>query len=394
MWRKLSICWFAWILAATVSAAAQQQDPFTWKRLADMPQGVVEPSATVSGSQLVVSGGLNLGGGAVDLVQIMDLNQLQWTRTLHLQRPRYNHGQITLADGRILIVGGWIRRVEGNRHELDSCELIDPAAGTVSAAANLPRTIPTPTLHLLDDGRVVAIGAQIATVYDPQQNTWSGPIEMKRNRLSHRSVLIGPRRVLVIGGTGMQTLEVIDVEKMQATYYDRPRLPFPLDDMNCWLLDDGRVWVIGGQMLNGRTVDQTWLITLRNGAPVQVAAGPSLDLPGGMADHVLAPTRQGLVIAGGESQADLSNNDTELTCALLLDPVTLSVRRLPDMSVAHDDAAAVAWQGRIIILGGEAQGSVLGLSVPTPVRVVEMLEESGVGYRDSGIGKRAEQENP
>ncbi|MCC6681521.1 MAG: hypothetical protein IT445_11525 [Phycisphaeraceae bacterium] len=396
MWRKHLTFWIALALAITVkAAAAEQQEKFYWQRLADMPQGVVDPSAAISGSQLVVSGGLNLGGGAVDLVQIMDLNQLQWTRTLHLHQPRYNHGQVTLDDGRILVAGGWMRQVEGGYRALDSCELIDPVACTVSAAAGLPEHISSPTLHLLDDGRVVAVGAKIVTVYDPQQNTWSEPITMMRHRISHRSLLIGPRRVLVIGGTGMQTLEVIDLEKMQAIYYDQPRLPFTLDDMTCWLIDDTCVWVIGGQSMDGRTVDQTWLIRLRDGQPGLVEDGPRLGLEGGVADHVLIPTQHGLVLAGGEAQADLSNNDTELSIALLLDPATLSVRRLPDLSVAHDDAAAVAWQGRIIVLGGEAPGSLLGLAVPTPVRAVEMLEEgSGIGYRDSGIGKSRESDGP
>lgn len=379
--RRSRVASYGAALVVALAGVARAQT-LRWEQLPELPMGVVAPAASVSGDMLVVTGGLTLTGGATDLVQVMDLPTRAWVRAFHLKQARYNHAQVTLDDGRILVVGGRKHEAAGGMPPLASCELIDPVRG-VTAAADLPRRNWSPTLTKLDDGRVVAAGGDSACVYDPATGTWSEAMLLHQRRVAHAAVLVRPDKVLLAGGTGMRSFERIDVSRMRIEYDMAVALPFNVDDLKAHLLPDGRVWVIGGQMIGGDTIDHTWLVTLdAAGDPSAVEAGPPLGIAEGMADHVLVATRWGLVAAGGESEHE--HQDIELRDAVLLDERTLAVTRLPDLSVAHDDAAAVAWNGTVIVLGGHTRGSVLGVSVPTPVRAVEMLVED----REPGNGEQ------
>lgn len=374
-WTKFS-CALLLLLATVVRAESPSVEGFRWEQLPQLPMGVVAPAASISGNLLVVTGGLTLTGTATDMVQVMDLDTRSWVRTYQLAQPRDSHAQVTLDDGRVLVVGGRSHNAAGRMPRLASCELVDPTNG-VAAAADMPDKIANPTLHKLDDGRVVVAGSQMVAVYDPATDTWSEPMALHQPRESHTAVLVRPRKLLVIGGTGMRTFERADLDAGRIDYDLSPSLPGNLDDLRASLLADGRVWVVGGQLLGGQTIDLTWLVTLdAAGDPVAVKNGPPLGLPGGMSDHVLIATRWGLVAAGGESETQ--HHDSELRSAVLLDPDTLTVRNLPDLSVPHDDAAGVAWNGTLIILGGQAPGSLFGVTVPTPVRAVEMLVRDAV----------------
>lgn len=363
-----------------VAAAQGQDDGFRWERLDDLPMAVVAPAASVSGDRLVVTGGITFGGGTSDLVQIMDLSAKKWVRVVRLGQARYEHAQVTLDDGRALVVGGKVHPAAGWPTPTASCELIDPGApgdAMVQPAADLPQPIGTPVALKLDDGRVAVVGEWIGSVYDPTTNAWSKPIKLDRRRVEHTAVVVGPQTVMVIGGTGRWEFERVDFATGRTHRYRQPHLPMLMDDMTAWRLEDGRIWVIGGQFINGQTTDRTWLASLTSaGHLVLIEDGPSLDFPAGISDHVLIETRWGLVAAGGEAE-NAQGHDSELPVALLLDPATLSVRRLPDTDVAHDDAAAVAWDGTIVLLGGQAPGRVLDFEVPMPVRTVHMLVHEG-----------------
>ena len=113
--------------------------------------------------------------------------------------------------------------------------------------------------------------------------------------------------------------------------------------------------------------------------------GPRLGLPGGVADHVVIQTPGGIVVVGGETQHE--RKDTELSAAFLLAPPevqprkfprkapgTLTVRRLPDTPIAHDDAAGFGYGNSAVVLGGQVKASLLGATVPTPIRAVDRIE--------------------
>jgi hypothetical protein len=355
-----------------------------WERLADMPVAVAAPAVSVVGRRAVVTGGVLLGGGPSDAVQVLDLDKLTWSLAAGLNTARYQHAQVTLGDGRILVVGGRARRPGNRPHPLVSCELIDLDKGVSEPTADLPMPMRSPTLHLLPDGRAAAIGNHIVAVYDPEQGAWTIGSPLMQPRRGHASLVLEDGTILVAGGIGRSSFERVDLAKGSSILM-QARLAIPLDDLALAPLPGGRVWVIGGQGLDGQTTDQTWVLSVGPESDSGLAPGPALGVANGVADHVVIQTPNGIVVSGGESQRGRA--DTELADAFWLDPKTLAVRRLPSTEIAHDDAVGLCDGGWAIVFGGQVKESFLGAEVPTPIRAVHrIMLPGGGGGGGSGDG--------
>ena len=346
----------------------------SWERLPDMPIATAAPAVSVQGRRAVVSGGVVLGSGASVAVQVLDLDGLTWSLPTMLNTPRYQHGQITLNDGRILIVGGRTRLPAATPQATRSCELISADLAASEPTADLPVPMRSPTLHLLNDGRVAAVGMLVTAVFDPEQAAWTIAAPLRQVRREHASVMLKDGTILVGGGIGRSTFERVDLVEGKSREL-RARLPIGRDDLAMVPLPDGRVWIIGGQAIDGQTTDQTWLLTLddeKSGVKSRLEDGPALGLAGGVADHVVIQTPNGVVVVGGESQN--GRHDTELADAFWLDPERLTVRRLPATQIAHDDAAGFLDGDWAVVLGGQVKAPFLGVPVPTPIRAVHRIK--------------------
>ena len=92
-----------------------------------------------------------------------------WTATGSMITPRYGHTAVSLADGRVLVAGGYT-----NRNDiLASAELYDPATGSWTATGSMVSHAGSFTATLLRDGRVLVTGngyegvSASAELYDP-----------------------------------------------------------------------------------------------------------------------------------------------------------------------------------------------------------------------------------
>lgn len=130
---------------------------------------------------------------------------------------------VTLRDGRVLVIGG-----KGPLQAIKSCYLVDPAAGTVVAAANLNTARLGAMAVLLADGKVGVFGGQDGNtmvtsveVYDPAIDSWTlRPYATVPRGVQHSVVPIAGGRWLAAGGypqanlvstpPAQQTLEVFD----------------------------------------------------------------------------------------------------------------------------------------------------------------------------------------
>lgn len=223
-----------------------------------------------------------------------------------------------------------------------------------------------------DQQRIVVTGGRSATgpaaveqTFDLATQTWSIRALAQTPPLDKgefAAVTMPDGRRVEIGGRRNDMIRV-DGQALPV------RMPFPIDDLAAAALDADRVWIIGGQdSRSGDTTDRTWILNL---ATRTLADGPRLGLDGGVADHVVVDLGDRVVVAGGESQRD--GRDTELAAAWLLDKATLTVSRLPDMSIAHDDAAAAMVNGQVWIFGGFAPVETGGEPLAVPINVVERL---------------------
>ncbi|MFP2913560.1 kelch repeat-containing protein, partial [Pyxidicoccus sp. 3LFB2] len=96
-----------------------------------------------------------------------------WSPTGSLRTGRYGHTATLLADGRVLVAGGYALRGDTTA----SAELYDPATGTWAATGAMGQARSNATATLLPDGRVLVAGGyggailSSAELYDPATGT-------------------------------------------------------------------------------------------------------------------------------------------------------------------------------------------------------------------------------
>jgi hypothetical protein len=102
----------------------------------------------------------------------------------------------TLSDGRVLAVG------QSSDTSAVAAELFDPAAGTWRAVAALPPMNLRGTLTPLANGRALYVATGSAAVYDPPTNRWipTGALGNRVGGDGHAATLLPDGRVLVTGG--------------------------------------------------------------------------------------------------------------------------------------------------------------------------------------------------
>jgi hypothetical protein len=142
--------------------------------------------------------------------------------------PLFNHVFATetlLADGRVLMVGGW------NGYEYTAgAELYDPSSGTWSATGSLATGRGYHGMSLLFDHQVLAVGGSTlvgnkavatdsAELFDPTTGNWSSAGSLAAGRIYPTATLLVSGKVLIAGGhSGSGTLS-------SAELYEPPSLP-------------------------------------------------------------------------------------------------------------------------------------------------------------------------
>ncbi|QQE10936.1 hypothetical protein JD969_15740 [Planctomycetota bacterium] len=349
-----------------------------WQQHDSSPVGVIAPAGSYCevNEKFVVSGGIRADGSESPKVLLFSAKSGGWEKGPNLNLPRFMHTQVRLDDGRVLIIGG--RRFDkGKFMPLKSCEILSADHETIELAGTLPMAMHTPTAHVMKNGNVIAIGGGIACIYDVAQNTWDeeGVIDLREKRREHASVLMDDGQVLVIGGTGRKTFELVD-PVTKRTKLLSARLPIGLDDTSAVILPDGRVWIIGGQRSSdGNTISETYLLTIDHAnGDSRIGNGPRLPHKRGVSDHLMIDVGEAIVLLSGESQ--YRGADVELKDAYLLDKKTLAIYVLPELNAPHDDAVGFAIENTVYVTGGQvtaSEGAYMFLTMPRPVKTTESL---------------------
>ena len=130
-----------------------------------------------------------------------------------LAAGRAGHTAILLADGRVLMVGGYSdldgRVASDLAVPLASAETWDPATGTTSPTGSMTTARFGPTATLLADGRVLITGGvsdrgvavASAEIWDPATGAFTPTGSMVQARRGHAAVRLRDGTVLVTGGT-------------------------------------------------------------------------------------------------------------------------------------------------------------------------------------------------
>jgi hypothetical protein len=215
--------------------------------------------------KVLITGGNQFSGyptwlPATATAELYDPSSRRFTNTGTMKAGRTQHTATSLADGRVLIIGG-----STSVDALASTEIYDPAAGSFVADATMATPRAGHTATMLPSGKVLIVGGgngegalASAELYDPVTAKFSATGTMTTRRSGHTATLLANGKVLIAGGVSSQVSDpggfVLTTPLASAELYDPVSGAFsPTAAMNtghtahtATLLPNGRVLITGG----------------------------------------------------------------------------------------------------------------------------------------------------
>ena len=167
-----------------------------------------------------------------------------------LTSTRVGHSATRLADGRVLIAGGWDERGLTAR-----TEIYDPLAGSFAPGPPMRSARGGFSATRLRDGRVLFAGGARgassvlrAEVYDPRTGIFRQTRPLRQGRSAHVAALLPDGRVLLAGGsTSGRVLASAEIFDPRTGRFNAVRpLTIARHKAAAVTLRDGRVLVVGG----------------------------------------------------------------------------------------------------------------------------------------------------
>lgn len=326
------------------------------------------------------------GGGAGSLTSATGLQSTEvWDFRGMRRRPGANmttsralHLAVTLADGRVLLIGG----SDTTGAVLASCEIYDPTTNAYTATGSMatPRTLHAACL--LADGRVMVAGGTSSLVdttaaitstlgsveiYNPVTGTWSNGPSLGGRRLAPALTRLPNNQIMVSGGVEVGFLFGLPISAVSTTAVQRWS-----PTSNSWTngpnmsqgraghhynqvtLDDGRVLLTGGTLVPN-------LLGAANATPITGAESynpatntwTTHNMPTARALHTATKLPDGRVLVCGGAQGTLTT-PVSIDNVEIFQPASNTWTVLPSLTgprSAH--AAALLPDGTVALFGGQ-----------------------------------------
>ena len=213
-------------------------------------------TALADGRILVVGGyGESSNKMGIANAEIFDPSSDSWTVVPNMAFPRWYPTATTLSDGRVLVTGGW-KTMEHTNAGIP--EIYDPVANTWTQLTNANNPFETyPFIYQLSDGRLIHVnGSEYATVtdiLDLNSQSWSNVDTNITDGGS--SVMYQPDKIMKAGsaadsqmsGPSANTTFVIDMTKPSPKWQQTASMQFARSFLNLTELPDGTVLATGGE---------------------------------------------------------------------------------------------------------------------------------------------------
>jgi hypothetical protein len=218
-----------------------------------------EQAVALADGRILVAGGFGADAAPTTSAEIYDPASGAFATTGSLPRPRAGGIAERLADGRVLIAGG--TDASGNA---DPCAVLyAPATGAFAAAGCFVSATHgrfMPAAARLHDGRVVVLGGQTyfqgstrlapdADIYNPATNSWTA--RSASTRFEHTVTVLDDGRALASGGVGDWNQPLAQTELFDPdldAFRPGPSLGVPRYGHTATALPGGRVLVAGGRI--------------------------------------------------------------------------------------------------------------------------------------------------
>jgi hypothetical protein len=351
--------WFPhWRLGAALLALPTTAATGTLTTTAPMRIARMAHTATaLADGRVLVAGGFTDDAQAAVSAEAYDPERGRFVALPRMRMVRHSHTATRLADGRVLITGGY---GAGNAVRAD-VELFDPATNTFTASSPMREARAGHVAVPLADGRVLVAGGvgpnwqflSSAEVYDPRTGRFTPAAPMLEARESHVAVALADGRVLIVGGHRGRRAEIVLYTSAElfdpatGRWQRTGDLRVRRHKHDAARLPDGRVLVLGGsdERDDRGAYTSTELWDPRTG---RFTDGPALALPRykHASSSVLLPDGR-LVVTGGAPQAEVLD-----AAARRFTVVSGEVRMGGQFS-----ASAELPGGRVLVTGGYGNGA-------------------------------------
>jgi N-acetylneuraminic acid mutarotase len=327
----------------------------TWTATGNMITARAEFTATLlPDGKVLVAGGIPDNTEQVQLAsaELYDPSTGKWSSTGSMSTPRSKHTATLLANGKVLVAGGFCDSrttkgcppVEDLDGAMANAELYDPATGKWAATGSMATARFLHTATLLADGNVLVAGAEhrdgiLASVelYNPRTGKWTATGSMITARTQQFAVKLGDGKVLIAGGIG--PVSPTDHGALASTEVYDPGT---------------RKWTATGDLTSAR-----------------VQGGTAALLGDGK-----------VIVAGG-----FGSGDPALASAELYDPITGTWSSTGSM---HGPRGESAWtllaDGKVFVVGGFADPSVPDAPLLASAELFDPKSGSWIAAGSVGVG--------
>lgn len=213
--------------------------------------------AALADGRILVVGGYGGSDTSIGLstAEIFDSNTNTWTAVPNMSYKRWYPTATTLSDGRVLVTAGWQTSDHTNA---GIPEIYNPTTNSWTKLTNANNPFETyPFIFQLSDGRVIHTGgseyATITDILNLNTQTWSTVDSRIIDGGSARMYL--PDKIMKAGsaadsqmsGPSSNTTFVLDMTQPSPAWVQTPSMAYPRSFLNLTTLPDGTVLVTGGE---------------------------------------------------------------------------------------------------------------------------------------------------